>query len=112
MLSDRPAVLAGQVRKQPAHERPGAPPQLYPSKPTSDPAHHLVEQLLPAGRFGGYAVAWGHRLIFGCPHNTRSSTVAFLVCSPRLTAVRRPSEHAASLGTSIWILTGSDADVG
>jgi hypothetical protein len=50
----------------------------HPSKPTRDPAHHLVEQLLPPGRFHGYAVACGHCLIFGCPHHTGSSTVAAL----------------------------------
>jgi len=27
-------------------------------------------------------VAGGHRLIFGCVHNTGSSTVAALLCSP------------------------------
>jgi hypothetical protein len=27
-------------------------------------------------------VACGHRLIFGCAHNTGSSTVAALLCSP------------------------------
>jgi len=90
VLGDRPAVLAGQVRKQPAHEGPGPPPQLYPSEPARDPAQHLVEQLLPPGRFHGYAVACGHRLIFGCPHNTGSSTVAALVCSPCLTAPDQP----------------------
>ena len=30
--------------------RPGAPAKVHPSEPTCDPAHHLVEQLLPAGR--------------------------------------------------------------
>jgi hypothetical protein len=29
-------------------------------------------------------VACGHRLIFGCAHNTGSSTVAALACSPAL----------------------------
>jgi hypothetical protein len=78
VLGDRPAVLVWQVRKQPEHERPGTSAWLHPSKPTRDPAHHLVEQLLPPGRFHGYAVACGHCLIFGCPHNTGSSTVAAL----------------------------------
>jgi hypothetical protein len=90
MLSDRPAVLTRQVRKQPTHERPGPPPQLHPSKPTRNPAHHLVDQLLPPGRFHGYAVACGHRLIC-CRHNTGSSMVAALVCWPRLTAGGGPS---------------------
>jgi isoamylase len=30
--------------------RPGPPAKVHPSEPTCDPAHHLVEQLLPAGR--------------------------------------------------------------
>jgi site-specific DNA recombinase len=71
VLSDRPAVLAGQVRKQPTHERPGPLPQIHPSEPTRNPTHQLVERLLPAGRIDVYAVARGHRLISGCPHNTR-----------------------------------------
>jgi hypothetical protein len=71
VLGDRPAVLAGQVRKQPTHERPGPLPQIHPSEPTRNPIHQLVERLLPAGRIDVYAVACGHRLISGCPHNTR-----------------------------------------
>ena len=40
-----------------------------------------------AGQLGQhlyYAVVCGYRLIFGCAHNTGSSTVAALVCSPAL----------------------------
>jgi hypothetical protein len=84
VLGDRPAVLAWQLREQAAHERPGSPPKVRPSEPTCDPAQQLVEQLLPAGGVYLYAVACGHRLIFGCAHNTRSSTVAALVYSPAL----------------------------
>jgi hypothetical protein len=80
----RPAVLAWQVGQQPQHERPGAPPWLHPAKPASDPAQQLLQPCLPSGRVYLYAVACGHRLISGCPHNTRSSTVAALVCSPAL----------------------------
>jgi hypothetical protein len=80
LLGNRPAVLAGQVRKQPAHERLGAPAKLHPGEPAGDPAHHLVEQLLPAGRVDRYAVACGHRLMLGS-HTTASSTVAALVRS-------------------------------
>jgi hypothetical protein len=50
VLSDRPAVLAWQVSEQAAHERPGPPAKVHPSEPTCDPAQHLVELLLPAGR--------------------------------------------------------------
>ena len=88
VLSDRPAVLAWQLREQAAHERPGSPPKIRPSEPTCDPAQQLVEQLLPAGGVDVYAVACGHCLMFG-PHNTRSSAVAALVYSsagPRPTA--------------------------
>jgi hypothetical protein len=70
VLGDRPAVLAWQVGQQPAHERLGPPPQIHPAEPTCDPAQQLVEQLLPAGGVDVYAVACGHRLIFGCPHTT------------------------------------------
>ena len=69
VLSDRPAVLAWQVREQAAHERPGPPPQLHPGEPARDPAQQLLQPCLPAGRV--YAVACGHRLIFGCRHTTR-----------------------------------------
>jgi len=70
VLGDRPAVLAWQVGQQPAHERLGPPARLHPRESARDPAQQLVEQLLPVGRVDGYAVAYGHRLIFGCPHNT------------------------------------------
>jgi hypothetical protein len=81
MLSDRPAVLAGQVGQQATHERPGPPAQVGPAKAPSDPAPQLLQHLLPAGRVYLYAVACGHRLIFGCVHNTGSSTVAALPCT-------------------------------
>jgi hypothetical protein len=70
VLGDRPAVLSWQVGQQAADERLGPPPQVHSSEPTGDPAQQLVEQLLPAGRVNVYAVACGHRLMFG-PHNTR-----------------------------------------
>jgi hypothetical protein len=50
VLSDRPAVLAGQVRKQPAHECPGPSAGLHPAEPARDPAQQLVQARLPAGR--------------------------------------------------------------
>jgi hypothetical protein len=78
VLGDRPAVLSWQVGQQPAHERPGPPAQVGPGEPASDPAQQLLEQLLPAGGVKLYAVACGHRLIFGCVHNAGSSTVAAL----------------------------------
>jgi len=70
VLGDRPAVLAWQVGQQATDEGLGPPSQLHPSEPTCDPAHQLVEPLLPAGWVDLYAVACGHRLIFCCPHNT------------------------------------------
>jgi hypothetical protein len=83
VLGDRPAVLPRQVRQQPQHERPGASSWLHPAEPARDPAQQFVQARLPPGR--GYAVACGHRLVFGCRHNTGSSTVAALTCSPALT---------------------------
>jgi hypothetical protein len=68
VLGQAPAVLAWQVRKQPEHERASAPSGFDPGKPAGDAPQQLVEDLLPAG--GGYAVARGHRLIFGCVHST------------------------------------------
>jgi hypothetical protein len=84
VLGDRPAVLPWQVGQQPQHQRPRVAPGLHPRKPACDPAHHLLEQLLPPGRVNLYAVASGHRPIFGCVHNTGSSTVAALLRSPAL----------------------------
>jgi hypothetical protein len=89
VLGDRPAVLSWQVSQQPAHERPGPPPQVSPGEPARDPPHQLLEQLLPASGVKLYAVACGHRLMFGS-HTTTSSTVAALVCSPRPTAPDQP----------------------
>jgi hypothetical protein len=78
VLSDPPAVLPGQVGQQSQHQRPGPPSGLHPGKPARDPAQQLLEPCLPPGSRYLYAVAGGHRLIFGYPHNTRSSTVAAL----------------------------------
>jgi hypothetical protein len=80
VLGDRPAVLAWQVGQQPTHQRPGVPPRLHPTEPARDAAHQLVKRRPPAD--GVYAVACGHRLISGCRHNTGSSTVVALACSP------------------------------
>jgi len=80
VLGQRPAVLAWQVRQQPQHERPSPPAWLHPAEPARDPAQQLLQARLPAGRV--YAVACGHRLIFGCVHNTGSSTVAALLAGP------------------------------
>jgi hypothetical protein len=84
VFSERPAVLARQVGQQPQHERPGTAAWFHPAEPPRDPAQQLVQSRLPPGR--RYAVACGHRLIFGCRHNTRSSTVAALACSLALPA--------------------------
>jgi hypothetical protein len=54
VLGDRPAVLARQVGQQAAHERLGPAAKIHPSEPACDPAHHLVEQLLPPGRICVY----------------------------------------------------------
>jgi hypothetical protein len=87
VLGDRPAVLARQVRQQPVHECPGPLAWLHPAEPARHPAQQLLQPHLPSSRIYVYAVACGHRLSFGCPHNTGSSTVAALVCSPA-----RPSQ--------------------
>jgi hypothetical protein len=67
VLSQRPAVLAGQLGQQPAHERGCSPPGFHPSEVAGDTAQQLTQGLLPAG--GIYAWACGHRLIFGCLHS-------------------------------------------
>jgi hypothetical protein len=69
VLGDRPAVLPGQVSQQPEHQRPRMPPRLHTRKPACDPAQQLLQSRLPAGRINLYAVACGHRPIFGCSHN-------------------------------------------
>jgi hypothetical protein len=38
VLSDRPAVLARQVRQQPEHQRAGMPSRLHPPEPARNPA--------------------------------------------------------------------------
>jgi hypothetical protein len=90
VLGDCPAVVAGQVRKQPDHERLGAPSWLHPAKPAGDPAQQLLQAWLPSVRVYLYAVACGHRLISGCAHNTGSSTVAALRSSPALAVSNQP----------------------
>jgi hypothetical protein len=70
VLGDRPAVLAWQVRQESENERLSALAWLHPTKPARDPAQQLLQARLPAGRINVYAAAGGHRLIFGCPHNT------------------------------------------
>jgi hypothetical protein len=51
------------------------------------------------------------RLIFGCPHNAKSSTVAALVCSPGLTLHLTSQVTISGWSTSFpkWVLsqTGS-----
>jgi hypothetical protein len=99
VLGDRPAVLSGQVSQQPKHQRPGVAPWLHPGEPAGDPAHHLIEQLLPPGRVNLYAVACGHRPIFGCVHNTGSSTVAALLRSPALPLTSQVTNSGWSIRT-------------
>jgi hypothetical protein len=55
-----------------------------PAEPARDPAQQLLQPRLPTGGVNLSAVACGHRLSFGCPHNNGSSPVAALVCSPAL----------------------------
>ena len=88
VLGDRPTVLMWQVGQEPEDERPGPPAWLHSAEPARDPAQQLLQPGLPTGRV--YAVACGHRLIFGCAHNTGSSTVAALVCSPAHSAPDQP----------------------
>jgi hypothetical protein len=68
VLGQCPAVLAGQLGQQPAHERGCSPPGFHPSEVAGDTAQQLIQGLPPAG--GIYAWACGHRLIFGCLHST------------------------------------------
>ncbi|GAA3469441.1 hypothetical protein GCM10018965_039940 [Nonomuraea roseola] len=68
-LGNRPAVLAWQVRQQPAHEVPRPKAWFDPREPRRYPAHQTLERLLPPGRV--YAVSCGHRMIFVCPHSSR-----------------------------------------
>jgi hypothetical protein len=67
VLGNGPTVRPRQPRQQPEHEGPGPPPRLYPREPGPDPAHQLIEGMLPAIR--AYAVARGHRTIIQCRHN-------------------------------------------
>jgi hypothetical protein len=69
MLSDTPAVLAGQPGQQSQHERPRPPPWLNPPETRPDPEHQLIEQPQPPGRV--YAMASGHRKIIKSRHNPR-----------------------------------------
>lgn len=48
------------------HELPGGPTWLCPHEPGSDARHRLVQDDPPPLKV--YAVARGHRTIFGCPH--------------------------------------------
>jgi hypothetical protein len=70
--------LRGRSASSPPTNALAPPAQIHTSEPAGDPTQQLVEQLLPAGRISLYAMASGHRLIFGCVHNTGSSTVAAL----------------------------------
>ena len=67
MLRQPPAVLPLHRRQQPQHELPGSTARLHPPKPARDQGHQLIEQHPPPG--GVYAVASGHRIIIGRPHN-------------------------------------------
>jgi hypothetical protein len=60
----------------------GCSPALICCGRPADPAQQRIQPCLPAGGVYVYAVACGHRLIFGCVHNTGSSTVAALLYSP------------------------------
>jgi hypothetical protein len=67
LLRQPPAVLAFHRRQQPQHKLPGCTPRLCPGEPARDQEHQLIEQFPPAS--GVYAVASGHRIIIGRPHN-------------------------------------------
>jgi hypothetical protein len=54
LLSDRPAVLARQIRRQPQHERSRPPTRLHPD--------------IPSHRSGFYAMASSHRKIITSRH--------------------------------------------
>lgn len=62
LLSDRPAVLARQVRQQPEHQPLHPSPGLDPREASRDPVHQILKSVWPASRF--YAVPRGHCMIF------------------------------------------------
>ncbi|WP_247686762.1 hypothetical protein, partial [Micromonospora sp. C31] len=62
---------------------------LRPHEPVSDTRHRLVQDDPPPG--GVYAVARGHRTIFGCPHKpSMINAVAVFMPAPRPTL--KPSD--------------------
>jgi hypothetical protein len=102
VLGNRPAVLAWQVRQESAHERPGVPPWLHPGKPARDPTQQLLQSRLPTGRVNLYAVAGGHRPIFGCSHNA-------MIDSGRPRPLAGPAPLTSQVTNSVGVLgvTGS-----
>ena len=71
VLSDGPAVLAGQLSQQAQHERPGPAPRLHPAEPAPGPGQQLVKYAQPPA--GAYAGASGHQKIFTCRHKPGGS---------------------------------------
>ena len=67
VFGDAPAVLPRQVSEQPQEEPAGAAAGRHPGESPSHPVEEPVGLGLPA--VGFYAVAHGHRMIFGCRHN-------------------------------------------
>lgn len=66
VLGDGPTVLPWQVSEQTEHELACAMPGLDPGEP---PRHRLEQPVCFGFPTTSYAMAYGHRLIFRCPHN-------------------------------------------
>lgn len=83
VLSDRPTVLARQLRQQSEQEPAGPASGLHPKEPAGYPGEEPVSLGLPAASL--YAVAHGQSLIIRSRHNRR--------CRSRL---RRDRTHRVS----------------
>ncbi|GAA1738217.1 hypothetical protein GCM10009734_50040 [Nonomuraea bangladeshensis] len=82
-----PAVLEVEAGQQSTHVRIRRATWFDAAEPAGDPGHQLVEDDHPAIRV--YAVARGHRTIFGCLHKLRMITRWPSPCDPN--AARSPS---------------------
>ncbi|MBQ1076755.1 hypothetical protein KBX06_26925, partial [Micromonospora sp. C31] len=79
---------------------------LRPHEPVSDTRHRLVQDDPPPG--GVYAVARGHRTIFGCPHKpTMINAVAVFMPAPRPTL--KPSDVGVLARSVLEVVRYEDA---
>ena len=68
LLGQLPTRAGVHIRQQAEQEGPRLPARLHPPEPTRDPGERRVELGQPS--LGVYAVASGHRKIFGCLHKS------------------------------------------